>query len=81
MQGEQHKLLEEWVTSIRMHEMHADCHPSANLKDGESERQRQRVERKLAQVRARVHQTSYTVVWFGSWRSLSTILCYISISC
>lgn len=43
-------VLEQWVESIRMHDMHEDCQPSANLKDSDSERQRQRVERKLAQV-------------------------------
>lgn len=51
VQREQQGVLEQWVASIRMHDMHEDCQPSTNLKDSISERQQQRVERKLAQVR------------------------------
>jgi hypothetical protein len=51
MQGELHGVLEQWVSSIRMRDMHEDCQPSTNLKSSASQRQQQRVERKLAQVR------------------------------
>jgi hypothetical protein len=50
MQGEHGRVLEDWVASIRMREMHEDCQMCTSLKGRDSEKQRQRTERKIAQV-------------------------------